>query len=119
MKFFTALNTDVPVTFRRNESAAGVNINWIIKADGERGGSSSHEMTTVTGVAGVTPDWIVQFLRRKSLRVLQLQLQLCAPPRSECLLPERVEAARSIDRQKPGKSSLPFVPAICDLASPK
>lgn len=50
-------------------------------------------MTTATGVAEVTPDWIVQFPRRKSLRVLQLQLR--APPRSECLLPERVEAARS------------------------
>jgi len=96
-----------------------VNINWIIKGDGERGGSSSHAMTMATGITGVIPDWIVQFPRRKSLRVLQLQLQLRSPPRSECLLPERVEAARSTDRQKPGKSSLPFVPAICDLASPK
>lgn len=29
-----------------------VNINWIIKGDGERGGFSSHAMTTATGVAG-------------------------------------------------------------------
>lgn len=79
-------------------------------------------MTTATGVAEVTPNWIVQFPRRKSLRVPQLQLQLRAPPQSECLLPERVEAARyRSDRQKPGKSSAATIRArvICDLASPK
>lgn len=92
----------MPVLLSGETSPLLVNINWIVKGAGEQGGSGSHAMTTATEVAGVTPDWIVQFPRRKSLRVLQLQLQLRAPPRSECLLPERVEG--TIDRSaKPGK----------------
>lgn len=71
---------NVPALVSGETSLLLVNINWIIKGDGEQGGSSSHAMTTATEVAGVSPDWIVQFPRRKSLRVLQLQLQLRAPP---------------------------------------
>jgi len=86
------LNSDVAVSLSGKTSLLLININS--KRERGRGGFSSHAMTTATGVAEVTPNWIVQFPRRKSLRVPQLQPQLYAPPRSECLLPERVEAAR-------------------------
>lgn len=84
------LSADVAVSLSGKTSLL-ININYEERWGGRGGSIDDHE---TTGVAEVTPNWIVQFPRRKSLRVPQLQLQLYAPPQSECLLLERVEAAR-------------------------
>jgi len=72
MKFFTALNID-PALLSGETSLPLVNINWIIKGEME---NEEDPAVMRRGSPGVTPDWIVQFPRRKSLRVPQLQLQI-------------------------------------------
>ncbi|CAL1674607.1 unnamed protein product [Lasius platythorax] len=86
--------------------------------DTEEDHRANHAMTTATGVAEVTPDCIVQFSRRKSLRMLQLQLQLRAPPRrvNASYLPG-ASGSGTISRIGKNREShrYHFVSAICDL----